>query len=72
MKNKKAFTLIEIIVAVAILAILGTIGFMVMRNNDAQWKEQATQNKINVLQRQLEEYKVKHGTYPISINMNDE
>lgn len=70
MKNKKAFTLIEIIVVIAIIAILSVIGFSVMSGNTDEMESTAEKNKMEILEQQVKDYKLKHGTYPTSIDFN--
>lgn len=63
-KNQHGFTLIEIIIAMAIVAILSGVGFSaytasLQRSRDAERKAE-----LNQIQRALEVYLMDHGLYP--------
>lgn len=68
MKHLKAFTLTELLVVIAIVIILGAIGFSVIKFNNNDFAEQATRNKMDVVDQKIKEYKLQHGTYPLSLD----
>lgn len=65
MKKKFSFTLVEILTVVAIIGILagmtlGITSYVGERNREVQ-----TQTTIKMLEMALEQYKTKHGSYPL-------
>lgn len=68
LKNNKAFTLVELIVVVTILAILATIGFLSLTGFQISARESARLNDVWVIRKQLEIYEVTNGNYPLPDN----
>jgi len=63
--KRTGFTLLEILIAVAVLLILAGIVTAWVGSASASAREAARQNDLAVLDRQLELYRVQHGdTYP--------
>ncbi len=68
MKNlprTRAVTLIEILVAVAIIAILAAIAIPNLQGAQVRSKVARTRNDFRVLAGALEAYRVDHGSYPL-------
>jgi prepilin-type N-terminal cleavage/methylation domain-containing protein len=69
--QRSAFTLVELMIVIAILGVLATLSLVVLRNSTEQAKESATRSRIQkietILQMQLENYETRQ--LPIS---NDE
>ena len=64
---RRAFTLMEVLVVVAILVILaGTGGVIYMRHLDDAKKDRARMD-VQMLTQQAEAYQVKYGEYPASL-----
>jgi len=69
MKNKKGFTLLELIIVVAILGIIGTVTLTAL--DPAAQFQKATDSRrksdLAQMQRALEIYYGDHGSYPVSM-----
>lgn len=62
---RKAFTLIELMIVVAILGILASIVIPQLQGNTIQAKESAAKSILATLRSQIELYKMQHnGRYP--------
>ncbi|MDD3302748.1 MAG: FISUMP domain-containing protein, partial [Candidatus Gracilibacteria bacterium] len=69
--NKKAFTLVELIVVIVILAILGTIAFISFQGYSKNSRDSVRIADINNLEKSLGIYVVKTGFYPIPDNSTE-
>jgi prepilin-type N-terminal cleavage/methylation domain-containing protein len=65
-KNQSGFTLIELIIVIAILAILLIIGFMSWRNQFDKAKDADRKNDLQRLSIAFEDYYNDHDCYPTS------
>ncbi len=65
LKKNWAFTLVELIVVITILAILWTIGFVSMQWFSGNARESSRISDITSMQRMLEYYKLKNWTFPL-------
>ena len=63
MKNK-AFTLVELLIVVAILGIMAAIVIPSFQGNVAQAKESASQTNLVTMRTQVELYKIHHNSIP--------
>ncbi len=63
LKNQ-AFTLVELIVVITILAILGTIGFISLQGYSVSARESARISDLATIQRSLEFFQTIEGYYP--------
>lgn len=64
MKYKKGFTIIEITVTVAIIAILATFVGMSLTGQQVKARDAARSSKVTIIADALERYYDKHGEYP--------
>lgn len=63
-KNQKGFTLIELIVVMAILGILAAVGLASFRSSQIKGRDAQRKNDLSQLQRGLEAYYNDKGVYP--------
>ncbi|MFK7779809.1 MAG: BspA family leucine-rich repeat surface protein [Candidatus Gracilibacteria bacterium] len=63
-KNKKAFTLVELIVVITILAILGTIAFISLQGYSKDARDSTRISDINSMKTSLELFNLNAGKYP--------
>ena len=62
--NKKAFTLVELILVVTILGILSALVIPTFRGHITQAKETAAKDNLKVIRTQIEIYKMNHNGIP--------
>ena len=70
-KYRKAFTLVELIVVITILAILWTIGFLSFAWYSKYARNSVRLQSLNWIQKSIEIYEVKTWTYPIPTNFQE-
>lgn len=58
---KKAFTLVEVLIVVAILGILAAIAIPQFQSHSQQAKEAAAKDNLRILRQQVEVYSARHG-----------
>lgn len=63
MKNK-AFTLVELLIVVAILGIMAAIVIPSFQGNVVQAKESASKTNLGTMRTQIELYKIYHNSFP--------
>ena len=61
---KKAFTLVEILIVVALLGILAAIALPALKGNIRQAKESAAKENLRVLRNAIELYAPQHNDFP--------
>jgi prepilin-type N-terminal cleavage/methylation domain-containing protein len=66
--NKKAFTLVELIVTITILAILWTIGFISLQWYGKLARDSTRVSDINIMEKILSLYKLAHSQYPTPVS----
>jgi len=66
MKNKKGFTLVELLVVMAIISILTILSVANFRNVQIKARDAQRKSDLSQLQKALELYFNDHGTYPDS------
>jgi type II secretion system protein G len=59
--RKKGFTLVEMMIVVAILGILGAIVFPTYQSNAAEAKASSAKSNLSILRNQIELYKMQHN-----------
>ena len=69
--KKKNFTLVELLCATALVAILAGIGFSAYSYASHRGKEAATKSLISTISAGLETVKNKHSIYPASSDFSD-
>lgn len=62
--RRQGFTLVELMLVVAILGILSALVVPIYSDHTAQAKESAAKSNLNVLRAQIELYKLQHNTIP--------
>lgn len=60
----RGFSLLELLVAMMIIAVLGTLGFSQYRKQGAQARYLKAQDELKIVAEGLDQYWLKHGTYP--------
>ena len=68
---KKAFTLVEVLIVVAILGILAALVIPQFRSHSQQAKEAAAMDNLRILRQQIEVYSARHGGVPPGYANND-
>ncbi len=63
-KSKSGFTVIELLVALVIIAVLATILIGAYRGAQDRAKDTQTLNAVNQWTKVLQQYKVRNGTFP--------
>lgn len=71
MKSKTAFTLVELIVVISILAILGTISFLSYGNFSIDARESKRISNLGKIENQLDIFKTEFSRYPEPDNSID-
>ncbi|MDP2090138.1 MAG: DUF1566 domain-containing protein [Candidatus Gracilibacteria bacterium] len=64
-KKQRAFTLVELIIVIAILAILGTIAFISLQGYSSQSRDSARISDLSRMKTSLELFNLDSGKYPI-------
>lgn len=62
------FSLIEMIVVMAVIAILAALSFVGIADGQARGRDSQRTSDIDVIHSQLEQYYIDHGGYPETIN----
>jgi prepilin-type N-terminal cleavage/methylation domain-containing protein len=70
-KNSKGFTLVEILIVVAILGILAAIVLPEFQGHVQQAKEAAAKDNLRILREAIERYAAEHNDVPPGYNNND-
>lgn len=70
MKNKRYFTLVELLAVMALIAVLGTIGFGTYSYAKNRAREAATEALLKQIEAGLESFHAKFGYYPASSGNN--
>ena len=68
---KKAFTLVEVLIVVAILGILAAIVLPVFRSHSQKAKESAAKDNLRILRNTIEIYAAQHNGIPPGYKNND-
>ncbi len=63
-RNKYAFTLVEILITVAIIGILAAIALPIFRSHSQQAKEAAAKDNLRILRNTIELYAAQHNGIP--------
>lgn len=62
--TNRGFSLLELLVAMMIIAVLGTLGFTQYRKHGAQARYLRAQDDLKHVAEGLDQYWLKHGSYP--------
>jgi len=68
MKRSRGFTLIEILIALTILAILATLGVAGYRHHRRSAAETVLAANLQIMRHAIEQYKADRGRYPASLD----
>ncbi len=60
----RGFSLLELLVAMMIIAVLGTLGFSQYRKHSAQARYLKAQDDLKIVAEGLDQYYLKHGYFP--------
>ncbi|MBI3131321.1 MAG: prepilin-type N-terminal cleavage/methylation domain-containing protein [Acidobacteria bacterium] len=63
-RNEKGFSLLELLVAMMIIAVLGTLGFNQVRKRSSQARYIKAKDEVKIVSEGLDQYHMKHGRYP--------
>ena len=64
LQNSKGFSLLELLVAMMIIAVLGTLGYSQYRKHAAQARYLKAKDDLKIVAEGLDQYYLKHGRYP--------
>ena len=62
--KSRGFSLLELLVAMMIIAVLGTLGFSQFRKHSAQARYLKAQDDLKIVSEGLDQYYLKHGNFP--------
>ena len=63
-RKTRGFSLLELLVAMMIIAVLGTLGFSQYRKHSAQARYLKAQDDLKIVAEGLDQYYLKHGSFP--------
>jgi general secretion pathway protein G len=63
-RKTRGFSLLELLVAMMIIAVLGTLGFSQYRKHSAQARYLKAQDDLKIVAEGLDQYYLKHGYFP--------
>jgi general secretion pathway protein G len=63
-RKTRGFSLLELLVAMMIIAVLGTLGFSQFRKHSAQARYLKAQDDLKIVSEGLDQYYLKHGRFP--------
>ena len=63
-RTTRGFSLLELLVAMMIIAVLGTLGFSQYRKHSAQARYLKAQDDLKIVAEGLDQYYLKHGYFP--------
>jgi len=66
-KKRKGFTLLEILVVIAIVSTIIVISFVTLRNARINANESTAQASLNTFRQAMEQYRIIFTTYPVQL-----
>lgn len=70
-KAQRGFTIIELLIVIAIIAILATIVLVSVQNATAKSRDTKRSTDVNAIQTKLEEFYQENSYYPATLSLND-
>ena len=70
-KAQKGFTIIELLIVIAIIAILATIVLVNVQNATAKSRDTKRSTDVNAIQTKLEEFYNENSYYPATLTLTD-
>ena len=64
LRKHRGFSLLELLVAMMIIAVLGTLGFSQFRKHSAQARYLKAGDDLKIVSEGLDQYYLKHGRFP--------
>lgn len=69
--NQQAFTIVELLIVIVVIAILAAITIVSFNNVQSKARDSERKSDMGTMQKVLEAYYVDHGSYPLRGNMMD-
>jgi general secretion pathway protein G len=63
-QKERGFSLLELLVAMMIIAVLGTLGFNQVRKRTVEARYLKAKDEVKIVAEGLDQYYLKHGRYP--------
>lgn len=63
-KRQAGFSLIELLIAMMIIAVIGTLGFKQFKTHSAKARHLKASDSVRLVAEALDQYYLKHGVYP--------
>lgn len=71
LKNKKGFTIVELLIVIVVIGILATLVIVTFTGIQQKGRNSQRQTDINAIQSQVEAFFAQHGFYPTLADLQD-